>query len=151
MTTVYDIPADAFIEAMAKELKEKHEAVKPPEWSEYVKTGVSKENIPENPDWWYVRGASILRKIYIRPNVGVQHLRNAYGSRYRRNKMPAHFRKGAGKIIRKLLIQMEEAGLVEKSEGKGRRISRNGRSVMDRVAHSVKKSLEKEIPALQKY
>ena len=152
MTTVYDVPADLFIDALAKKLKESYgEGIKPPEWHEYVKTGVSRENTPQNPDWWWIRGASMLRKIYMTRSVGVQRLRNAYGSRFSATNHPAHFRKSAGQIIRKLLIQMETAGLVESTKGKGRRITGSGRSLLDNIAHSVKKNLEKEIPALQKY
>lgn len=151
MTTVYDVPPGLFIDALAQKLKKDYQTIKPPEWAEYVKTGVSKEQIPTDPDWWYVRGASMLRKIYIKQQVGVQRLRNAYGGKYRRNKRPSRFRKGAGQIIRKLLIQLEQAGLVEKVSKSGRKISSVGRSFLDSTAHSVKKALVKEIPELQKY
>ena len=69
MATVYEIPAGDLIEAAAKDLKEKN-LLKKPDWAEYVKTGSHVERIPENPDWWYNRAASVLRKVYINGPVG---------------------------------------------------------------------------------
>ena len=57
MTTIYDVPADSLINAVAMELS-KNKKIKPPEWAPFVKTGVHKERRPENSDWWYVRCAS---------------------------------------------------------------------------------------------
>ena len=47
-----------------------------PEWSLYVKSGVSRERVPSDPDFWYKRSASILRQLYIKGVVGVERLRN---------------------------------------------------------------------------
>ena len=68
MTTAYDVPAKNLIDALTKKLKSEKEVV-PPEWSSFVRTGISRENPPENKDWWYTRCASILRKIYINNNI----------------------------------------------------------------------------------
>ena len=48
MTTIYDVPADSLISELAKELKE-NKKINPPEWAQFVKTGVHKERRPENP------------------------------------------------------------------------------------------------------
>ncbi|RLF60904.1 MAG: 30S ribosomal protein S19e, partial [Thermoplasmata archaeon] len=64
MTTVYDVPAKDLIDAVAQKLK-KIESIVEPEWSGIVKTGAHKENPPLEKDWWHIRCASILRKIYI--------------------------------------------------------------------------------------
>ncbi|MEE9600440.1 MAG: 40S ribosomal protein S19, partial [Thermoplasmata archaeon] len=57
MTTVYDIPPNHLIEAVAAELK-KSKKVKPPEWAPFVKTGVHTEKSPVDRDWWYTRLAA---------------------------------------------------------------------------------------------
>ena len=150
MPTVYNVPANKFIERLAEELKKIPE-IKPPEWAKFVKTGVHKERAPEQPDWWYIRCASILRKIYVHGPVGVSRLRVAYGGRQKRGFAPEHFRRGSGSIIRKALQQLEQAGLIEKVEREGRVVSPKGRSFMDRIAYDVFKELAKENPALQKY
>lgn len=63
MVTALEVPADRLIEKLAKYLKENVPNVKPPPWSIFAKTACYKERVPENPDWWYVRAASILRKL----------------------------------------------------------------------------------------
>ncbi|WP_456374456.1 30S ribosomal protein S19e, partial [Methanocaldococcus sp.] len=112
MVTVYDVPADKLIQKTAEKLKEMD--IEVPEWVPFVKTGVSRERRPEQEDWWYIRCASILRKIYIYGPVGVSRLRTAYGGRKNRGHEPEHFYKGSGNIIRKALQELEKLGLVEK-------------------------------------
>ena len=103
MTTVYDVPADALIQRISDYIKGNITEVQPPEWSFYVKTGSHVERAPQNPDWWYVRTASMLRKLYIHGPLGVEKLRKAYGGRKRMGVRPAHFRKAGGNHIRKIL------------------------------------------------
>ena len=69
MTTVYDVPADELIKLTAEKLKEM--GLQPPEFTKFVKTGVHKEKPPEDEDWWYIRCASVLRRIYIDGPVGI--------------------------------------------------------------------------------
>ncbi len=151
MTTLYDIPADLLIKKLAAELKEKYDKVKPLTWAVYVKTGVFKERSPLDPDWWYIRCASILRKIALKNYIGISHLRGIYGGRNRRGSKPEHVQKGSGSIIRHSLQQLEEEGLVEIVKGRGRRITNKGQSLLDRLAHDLKMKLQKEKPELSKY
>jgi len=137
VTTVYDVAADKLIPRIAEELKKAKE-VKPPEWALFVKTGVHKERPPTDSDWWYIRCASILRRLYVKGPSGVERLRTAYGGRKRRGVKPAHFAKGSGSIIRKALQQLEKAGLVEQEKGVGRKLSSKGRSFLDRLAHMIR-------------
>ncbi len=149
MATVYDVPPDMLIQRVAERLKEMEE-IKPPEWAMFVKTGVHKERSPEQEDWWYVRVAAILRKVYVNQPVGLERLRTAYGGRKNRGVKPEKFRKGSGSIIRKALQQLEKAGLVKKTES-GRVVTPEGKSLLDKTAAEIKRELEKEIPALVKY
>lgn len=70
---VRDVPADAFIEAMAEHLK-KTQKVLPMENGFYIKTGASREIAPNNEDWFYTRVAALARKVYLRPCLGVRTL-----------------------------------------------------------------------------
>ncbi|RUM32995.1 MAG: 30S ribosomal protein S19e [Archaeoglobus sp.] len=149
MTTVYDVPPDVLIQRVAEVLKEIKE-IKPPEWAKFVKTGVHKERSPEQDDWWYLRTAAILRKVYVNQPVGLERLRTAYGGRKRRGAKPPKFRKGSGSVIRKALQQLESAGLIKKTED-GRVITPEGMALLDRVAAEVKRELVESIPALTKY
>ena len=137
MSTVYDVPADQLIPRIAEELKKAKE-VTPPDWAQYVKTGAHKEKPPINEDWWYIRCASILRRLYVKGPSGVARLRTAYGGRKRRGVRPNHFWKGSGNIIRTALQQLEQAGLVEHDKGTGRRLSNKGRSFLDKLAHMMR-------------
>ncbi len=145
MTTVFDVPAELLINTVADELKE-NDNVNAPEWTKLVKTGVHKERKPENIDWWYVRAASILRRIYIDGPVGVRSLRTFYGGKKDRGVNPEKFRKGSGSIVRVALHQLEAAGYVEKVDA-GRIITSEGRSFLDNTSAEI----IKDIPELSKY
>ena len=90
-----------------------------------------------NPDWWYTRTASLLRKIAVRGPLGTEKLRTIYGGKKRRGHQPAEFRQAGGSAIRKALQQLEKAGYVKyKDKGikKGRIITPQGMSFLDKVA-----------------
>lgn len=134
MVTIYDVPADKLIEEVAKKLKGK---IKPPEWSRFVKTGAHKERPPQRKDWWFIRAASILRKVHSDGPIGISRLRTVYGGKKDRGPRPEHFYKAGGKIIRKVLQQLEEVGFVRKTK-KGRVITPEGQSFLNRTAKEIK-------------
>ena len=141
MTTVFDAPADRYIRFLAEELKKKPEII--PEWSLFAKTGVHKEVPPEDPsEWWFVRVASIMRRVYIDGPIGVERMRTFYGGGKDRGSRPTRFRKGSGSILRKSLQQLEAAGL-KIHDKTGRRVSPKGRSFMDNLARSLVQQAEK--------
>jgi small subunit ribosomal protein S19e len=149
LTTVYDVPANDLINAVADELKNAEE-IQPPEWSLYVKTGVHKEMPPVNPDWWYVRCASVLRSLYLDGPVGVSRLRTYYGGKQRRKTASPIFVKGSGAIIREILQQLENGGYVKKLKV-GRQITYKGISFLDNNAHKIRADLQQSIPELARY
>ena len=133
--TVYDVPADDLIQIIADELK-KYNKITPPEWASYVKTGYFKQHAPQNPDWWFIRCASLLRKVYIKGPIGTSHLRKDYGGLRRGGNKPEKFTKASGAIIRKALQQLEEAGLLERTK-KGRRITAEGVSLLSKIVTEI--------------
>jgi small subunit ribosomal protein S19e len=152
VVNVKEVPASMFIEELAKYLKENVKSVRPPEWALFVKTGPHKERVPDNADWWYLRAASVLRKLYVSGEpVGVGTLRNVYGGLKRRGSAPPHFRRSGSSIIRHVLHQLEAAGLVVKVGRRGRALSPSGKSLMDSVASEVFKKLVESRPELSKY
>jgi len=134
-----DVPSQKLILRVSEELK-KNENIKPPEWSKFVKTGVSTERPPSQEDWWFIRSAAILRKIYLNGPIGVQRLRTAFGGRRRRGHKPAHHRKAGGKIIRLILQQLEKADYIKKTEKpkKGRVITPKGQKLLSKMASELK-------------
>jgi small subunit ribosomal protein S19e len=135
---VHEIDAQIFINALAKKL-ESLEEFKMPEWAGYVKTGRSKERVPDRDDWWYVRAASILRAAYIRGVVGVSRLRTKYGSRKNRGMRPEKFYKSSGKVIRVILQQAAKSGIVEvvKDKKAGKRLTKQGVSFLENIAKEL--------------
>ena len=153
MVSVKDVPADLLIKELVDYLKKNVPQVKPPPWAIFVKTGANKERPPMQDDWWYWRAASLLRKLYLYGPVGIERLRTAYGYRAKIGSQMRreHFRKAGGAIIRKILQQLETAGLVTKIPGKGRVLTPQGRSLLDKIAYNVMKQLIKQRPELKKY
>lgn len=132
---VYKIPSGEYNSKLADALKAMPE-FEQPEWSLYVKTGISKIKPPQEKDFWFKRAASILRQIYTQGIVGVSRLRTRYGSKKNRGMKPERFKKGSGKIIRTILQQAEKAGLLEKvTEGKrfGRKLTDKGKELMENI------------------
>lgn len=150
MTTVFDVPAKEFIEETAKRL-EKLDEISIPETNKYSKTSVARENPPEPENWWYLRCASILRKIYMKNNIGIQQLRAEYGGKKDNGSKSYKARLGSGTITRRAMQQLETAGYVRKIKGKGRSITPEGRQFMDATAQDVLKQVKKHYPSLEKY
>jgi small subunit ribosomal protein S19e len=133
---VRDVAAPAFIEAYAEHLKNS-DKFELPVWSDTVKTAVFKELAPYGDDWYYIRAASIARKVYLRPGVGVGMLQKWYGGSYRRGTRTEHFRKASAGTIRSVLTQLEEMKVIEKLPNGGRQITTVGQQDLDRIAGAV--------------
>lgn len=134
MTNVYDVKAEPLIRSIANDLEDEFEA---PEWTEFVKSGVDRERPPEQQNWYHLRAAAILRRIYMEGPLGVSRLRTIYGGRKNHGHGPEHHEKASGKVIRTALQNLEEAGLVEEEEGEGRKITDKGKSFLDQKADEI--------------
>lgn len=150
MATLHDVPANALIDTLTERLPE---TIEQPDWANFVKTGVGRELPPEQEDFWRTRAASLLRRVAIDGEVGVDRLKTAYGdakggsNRY--SVVPSKSSEGSGKVIRTILQQLEDAGLVEIAEGEGRRVTPDGRSLLDETAGDVLADLDR--PELERY
>jgi len=151
MVTLYDAPVDALLEALAADLADR---IEEPDWAEFTKSGPGHEFPPEQDDFWYVRAASILRRVAIDGPVGVDRLSTHYGgasggsNRYR--VAPRHRADASEKVIRTILTQLEEVGLVERPPNdEGRVVSAEGRSLLDSTAGEVLAELDR--PELERY
>lgn len=145
MASIFDVNQNELIEKVAKELKKVPE-MKAPEWAVFVKTGAHKERPPLDKDWWFMRTASILRKIHMKGPIGVSKLRTLYGGKKDRGMAPEKFVRASGNIIRKVLQQLEKSGFAkqeEKGNHKGRVITPKGRSLLDKVSTQIQKSSPK--------
>jgi small subunit ribosomal protein S19e len=144
--SIFDVPTNELIEKAAKELKKLPE-INAPEWAKFVKTGMHKERPPVRADWWHVRAAAMLRSIAKLGPVGVSKLRTKYGGKQNSGVGSEHFYKGSGSIARKVLQQLEKAGLVKQAQKgvhKGRIITPKGQSLLDKSAKEIAKVFVKE-------
>ena len=139
MVSAREVDPQKFNNLLKEELK-KVEGITPPVWSQFVKSGMHRERVPQQDNFWHVRSASVLRRLYIDNSVGVERLRSYFGGKKRRGHKPAHFRKSSGSIIRKIMQQLETAGLIEKNTNKiGRKLTPTGRKLLDKIAYEVSK------------
>ena len=138
MTTVYDVHGQNLVFDLAEALKNL-ESITIPEWSVSAKTAAHKENAPDTDDWWYMRSASILRKIYLEGPLGTERLARMYSGPKDRGGKPNKSHPGGRKIIRTVMKQLEAAELITYEKGKGRKISPRGQSMLDGIALEVEK------------
>lgn len=146
MPTVYDVPADLLINLTAKHLRENYQEIEPPPQMMFTKTGSHREEAPKDPDFWYIRCASLLRKIYVHGPIGVAHLRKQYGGLTRKGNVGKHKRSGGGFAVRKPLEQLEKAGLVKTVERRGRIITSHGAGLLDTLAGEIERTMKKGSP-----
>jgi small subunit ribosomal protein S19e len=129
MANVYETKASTVIEAAAQALKGK---VKKPAYVDFVKSSMGRERAPASPDFWYVRCASILRKVYLNGPIGVSRLRTWYGNKKEHVIHKKHYVKAGGSIIRDALIELEKLNYV-KTTKEGRVITPQGKSFLDKI------------------
>ena len=108
-----------------------------PQWVDTVKTATYKELAPYDPDWFYIRAASVARKLYTKGNMGVGALRKSYCGAGNKGVRRHHHQIGSGSVARAVLKQLESIGVVEKDAKGGRRITPSGQRDLDRIAGRV--------------
>jgi small subunit ribosomal protein S19e len=151
LTTPHDVPVSKFIDRLAKYLRENVDEVQPLPWAAFAKTGNHVEKQPQNPNWWYTRSASVLRKVYVHGPIGLEKLRADYGGRKNNGVKKSHATKAGGSNIRKILQQLETAGLIQTIKPQGRRMTPKGRKLLQEVAGDLHKEIVKSVPELKKY
>ena len=135
MSNVYEVKAADLVKVASLRLKEK--SLKKPGYVDFVKTGPSKERVPQDRDFWFTRSASILRQVYLNGPIGVSKLRTRYGGRKEHVVHKHHHMKAGGSIIRDALIELERLKLVKNTK-EGRVITPQGKSFLDKISNELK-------------
>lgn len=136
---IYDVPPAYVIEETAQKLKGE---IEEPAFTQFVKTGVSRERAPQREDWFYVRMASILYRAYKWGAIGTERLRSYYGGRKNRGLQTEHHYKASGKVIRLAVQKLEKAGYLEKAQPKGRKVSTKGFRLLNDMSKVAEKNME---------
>ena len=145
-----DVPPASLLPRLAEELRQRP-ALAPPGWAAFAKPGVHKSKAPVTPEWWWLRSASVLRKIHLIGPVGVEHLAHEYGGKRDRGSKPYHARSGSRSVTREIVGQLQSAGLVRSEKNRGRMLTADGQKLLDRIARQALKELSEQRPELAKY
>jgi small subunit ribosomal protein S19e len=150
MATAFDVPADKLIPKLAEELK-KLETIVSPDWAAFVKTGRHREKSPADNNWWHVRAAAVLRKIYIEGPVGTTRLAAMFGGKADRGSKPNRAVRGSRSISRITVQQLEKSQLVQKQKDGGRVVTAKARKMIDGMSTQILKEMAALNPGLTKY
>lgn len=131
-----DVDQDKIVSQVALFLK-KSGKLKIPDNMDIVKTAKFKELAPNNPDWFYIRCASILRRLYHRSPAGVGAIKKIYGGRQRNGVRPSHFCRADGSVARRAVQALEAIKMVEQHADGGRKLSAQGQRDLDRIAAQI--------------
>lgn len=135
--SIYQVRPNKLINTLSEKLKE-YDSIRPPEGSKYWKTAFYKEKAPvDSENFWYIRCASLLRKVRKFGPIGVNRLRKKYGGKYIQKRGKKKAAKASGKIIRVALQQLEDANLLVLKEREGRVCTPDGVSLLERTAYEI--------------
>ncbi|MCL5430121.1 MAG: 30S ribosomal protein S19e [Candidatus Marsarchaeota archaeon] len=140
MSNVYDTNPQELVKAAAQKLKEK---VKKPDYINYVKSGSDKERTPQDPDFFFVRSASVLRQVYLNGPVGVSRLRTRYGSGKEHRVHRHHHIRSGGSVISDSFKALEQLNYIKKTK-RGRVITPQGKSFLDKTCKEIKGDVKKD-------
>ncbi|RNF03981.1 putative ribosomal protein S19 [Trypanosoma rangeli] len=134
--TLKDVHAWRWIKTCAKYLKQEGK-IMVPNCTEIVKTSHGRERAPQNPDWYYVRCAAVLRALYLRPGEGYGGLSKRFSIKKNRGSRPEITTRASRGLLHWSCKSLTKLGLVEKCTESGHRLTRRGRKVSDTLAFQV--------------
>lgn len=147
MVNFKDIPPEMLIKELSSRLSKE---IAEPKWAKEVKTGQHKERGPNDVNWYYIRVASVLRKVAVNSPIGIEKLASEYGGKVDRGSKAHHAGKGSRKILRNALQDLEKLGYVLKNK-KGRTISSAGAKLLNSAALNAAGQLKESVPSIEKY
>ncbi|KII62427.1 40S ribosomal protein S19-1 [Thelohanellus kitauei] len=137
MPGVCDVDPSEFVFELSKSLQKKS-GIELPEFTTFCKTSHGKEHAPYRKDWFFVRMASMARRLYTEQGMGVGHFTRIYGVGKRNGTRPKHHVDGSGSVSRKALQLLGKLNIVEIDQvNGGRRLTAQGRKELDAVANVV--------------
>ncbi|MBS3061255.1 MAG: 30S ribosomal protein S19e [Candidatus Diapherotrites archaeon] len=141
--TAFDVPSALLIEDIAAQLTQSP-GFKQPAFIEFVKSGAHRERAPSRADWYSIRMASVLYRVYKDGPLGTESLRTYYGGRKNRGVRPHKFTKASGKVIRLCLQTLEKEGFIKKAK-KGREVTGKGQALLTKTANDLYPNIENRV------
>lgn len=145
MTKVEKVCPVKFIEKLSVSLKEEKK-IEAPQEAEYIKTGHRQELSPTNPNWYHIRVASVLRKLYIeeltnpakaKNGFGTLWFARVYGGAKNNGHKPSHTVTGSKSLVRRILQTLEKAQLVSQVSRGGRKLTSTGTAYLEEIAEKT--------------
>lgn len=139
---VEQICPEKFINILSESLKDEKKIEKPVE-ADHIKSGHNRELAPANENWYHIRAASILRKLYMEEltnpekskfGFGVLWFARVYGGSKNNGHKPSHTVTGSKSLVRRILQSLENAKLVSKVAKGGRKLTETGHSYLEGIA-----------------
>jgi small subunit ribosomal protein S19e len=142
---VEEVCAVKFIETLSVSLRDVKKITRPAE-TEYIKTGHRQELSPTNPDWYYIRVASVLRRLYteqishpdkVKHGFGTMWFARVYGGAKNNGHKPSHTVTGSKSLVRRILQSLETHKLVSQMPKGGRALTPTGVAYLEEIAGKV--------------
>ncbi|KAI5159909.1 small subunit ribosomal protein S19e [Nematocida ausubeli] len=139
---VEEICPEQFINVLSKSLKEEKKIERPAE-ADHIKTGHGREQAPVSEDWYHVRAASLLRKLYMEEltnpekskyGFGVMWFARVYGGAKNNGHKPSHTVSGSKSLVRRILQSLENVKLVSTMPKGGRKLTQTGHAYLQEIA-----------------
>ena len=134
--TLRDVRPLRWVKAMAQHLKQEGKLFVP-NCTEFMKTSHGRERAPQNPDWYFIRCASVLRAIYVRPGTGYGGMSKRFGIKKNRGSQPEITTRAARGLLHWCCRSLEGLKLIAKGKESGRVITKEGRKKSDTIAFNV--------------
>ncbi|OAG31315.1 small subunit ribosomal protein S19e [Nematocida displodere] len=134
-----------FIATLSKALEDEKK-ITPPADTAHIKTGHGRQIAPEEENWYFVRTASILRKLYIeeltnpeksRHGFGTMWFARVYGGAKNNGHKPSHVVSGSKSLVRRILQSLEGLKFVSQIPNGGRKLTATGLSYLGEVANKA--------------
>ncbi|KAG8345724.1 putative Ribosomal protein S19e [Trypanosoma vivax] len=134
--TLRDVNAWRWVKVCSQHFKREGK-IMVPNCAEIVKSSHGRERAPQNPDWYYIRCAAVLRAVYMRPGVGYGGLSKRFASKKNRGSRPEITTRASKGLLHWCCKSLVKLGLIEKCEESGHCITRQGRKVADTIAYKI--------------
>ena len=134
--TMRDVSSWKWVRAMAAHFKQEGKLFVP-SCTELIKTSHGRDRAPQNPDWYYIRCAAVLRRIYMRPGTGTGGLSKPFGNKKNRGSQPEITTRAARGLLHWCCKSLEGLKLIQKGKTSGRCVSKLGRQKADTIASNL--------------
>lgn len=118
-TRIFEVQPTAFIDTLSSYLKE-NTLLTVPEYIDIIKTSHGKENAPANPDWLYVRAASVFRRFLVaqikHEPITLGRLASAYGCKKDRGARPGKRARASRGHLKSILDDFMARGWIVRTE-----------------------------------